>query len=134
MKAHQLDGSDVLLRKSIYGSGIDEPICMIGVADSNAVYYYHFDGLGSVVVLSVSLSQFFASRKRTTYYSLTTIHYSQLKNLFRPGGKPGVFTYSNRPDPDYLLGIGNNKQLPPEFLRYFRSGQKLADLFLRRQT
>ncbi|MHC4302217.1 MAG: hypothetical protein ACYS7Y_33575, partial [Planctomycetota bacterium] len=48
----EYDGSDNLLRKFIYGPGIDEPICMIDVADSNAVYYYHFDGLGSVVALS----------------------------------------------------------------------------------
>jgi RHS repeat-associated protein len=40
------------MRKFIYGPGIDEPICMVDVADSNAVYYYHFDGLGSVVALS----------------------------------------------------------------------------------
>lgn len=38
--------------KYIYGSGIDEPICMINVADNNAVYYYHYDGLGSVIALS----------------------------------------------------------------------------------
>ena len=25
---------------------------MIDVSDSNAVYYYHFDGLGSVIALS----------------------------------------------------------------------------------
>jgi hypothetical protein len=48
----EYDGSDNLLRKFIYGPGIDEPICIIDVADSNAVYYYHFDGLGSVVALS----------------------------------------------------------------------------------
>ncbi|MHC4156237.1 MAG: RHS repeat domain-containing protein [Planctomycetota bacterium] len=35
-----------------YGPGIDEPICKIDVADNNAVYYYHFDGLGSVIALS----------------------------------------------------------------------------------
>jgi len=29
-----------------------KPICMIDVADSNTVYYYHFDGLGSMVALS----------------------------------------------------------------------------------
>jgi RHS repeat-associated protein len=40
------------LRKFVYGPGIDEPICMIDVADNNAVYYYHFDGLGSVIALS----------------------------------------------------------------------------------
>jgi RHS repeat-associated protein len=30
------------------------PICMINVADDNKVYYYHFDGLGSVIALSDS--------------------------------------------------------------------------------
>jgi RHS repeat-associated protein len=43
---------DTLVRKFIYCPGIDEPICMIDVTDSNAVYYYHFGGLGSVVALS----------------------------------------------------------------------------------
>jgi RHS repeat-associated protein len=46
------DGSGTLLRKFIYGPGIDEPICLLEVAENNAVYYYHFDGLGSVVALS----------------------------------------------------------------------------------
>lgn len=48
----EYDANDTLLRKFIYGPGIDEPICMIDVTDNNAVYYYHFDGLGSVVALS----------------------------------------------------------------------------------
>jgi RHS repeat-associated protein len=48
----EYDGSDTLLRKFIYGPGIDEPICLVEVAENNAVYYYHFDGLGSVVALS----------------------------------------------------------------------------------
>jgi len=39
-------------RKYIYGPGVDQPVCMIDVNDSNAVYYYHYDGLGSVVALS----------------------------------------------------------------------------------
>jgi len=29
------------------GACTDEPICMIDVADSNAIYYYHRDALGS---------------------------------------------------------------------------------------
>ena len=45
-------GSMQLARKFIYGPGIDEPICMIDVAGGGALYYYHFDGLGSVVALS----------------------------------------------------------------------------------
>jgi RHS repeat-associated protein len=48
------DGNNNLLRKYIYGPGIDQPVCMIEVAESNAAYYYHFDGLGSVVALSDS--------------------------------------------------------------------------------
>ncbi len=48
----EYDGSDNLLRRFVYGPGIDEPICMIDVKDDNRVYYYHFNGLGSVVALS----------------------------------------------------------------------------------
>ena len=45
-------GGGTLLRKFVYGPGIDEPICMIDVSDNNSVYYYHFDGLGNVRALS----------------------------------------------------------------------------------
>jgi len=48
----EYDGSGTLLRKFIYGPGIDEVVCMIDVADDNEIYYYHYDGLGSVVALS----------------------------------------------------------------------------------
>ena len=50
----EYDGNGNILRKYIYGGRVDEPVCMIEVADSNAAYYYHFDGLGSVVALSDS--------------------------------------------------------------------------------
>jgi hypothetical protein len=49
----EYDGNDNLLRKYLYGPGVDQPICMIDVNDANAVYYHHFDGLGSVVALRV---------------------------------------------------------------------------------
>jgi len=48
----EYDGNNNLLRKYIYGPGIDQPASMIEVAESNATYYYHFDALGSVVALS----------------------------------------------------------------------------------
>ena len=48
----EYDGNNNLVRKYIYGPGIDKPVCMIEVADSNAPYYYHYDALGSVVALS----------------------------------------------------------------------------------
>ena len=50
----EYDHDNFLLRKYIYGPRVDEPVCMIDVADSNAVYYYHYDALGSVVALSDS--------------------------------------------------------------------------------
>jgi RHS repeat-associated protein len=48
----EYDGSGTLRRKFVYGPGLDEPICLIDVANGNAAYYYHLDGLGSVVALS----------------------------------------------------------------------------------
>ena len=47
----EYDAEGDLLRSFVYGPGIDEPICMIDWVGS-AVYYYHFDGLGSVIALS----------------------------------------------------------------------------------
>jgi len=47
----EYDHQGTLLRSFVYGPGIDEPICMIDWVGS-AVYYYHFDGLGSVTALS----------------------------------------------------------------------------------
>jgi len=49
----EYDGNNNLLRKYIYGPGIDQPVCMIKEAESET-YYYHYDGLGSVVALSDS--------------------------------------------------------------------------------
>jgi RHS repeat-associated protein len=49
----EYDGNNNLLRKYIYGPGIDQPVCMIEQAESQT-YYYHYDALGSVVALSDS--------------------------------------------------------------------------------
>jgi RHS repeat-associated protein len=48
----EYNGYGQLLRKYIYGPGVDQPICMIEAGEGNAPYYYHFDGLGSVVALT----------------------------------------------------------------------------------
>jgi RHS repeat-associated protein len=48
----EYDGAGTLLRKFVYGPGLDEPICLIDAGNGNAAYYYHLDGLGSVVALS----------------------------------------------------------------------------------
>jgi len=46
----EYNSNGTLLRAFIYGDGIDEPICMAG--SSGTLYYYHFDGLGSVAALT----------------------------------------------------------------------------------
>ena len=41
------------MRKYVYGPGIDEPVCLMTWNGQTWVrYYYHYDGLGSVVGLS----------------------------------------------------------------------------------
>jgi RHS repeat-associated protein len=49
----EYNGTGTLLRKYIYGPGLDEPIMMIVPGDPNeTVYYYHADHLGSVIGLT----------------------------------------------------------------------------------
>jgi hypothetical protein len=49
----EYNGTGTLLRKYIYGPGLDEPIMMIVPGDpSETVYYYHADHLGSVIGLT----------------------------------------------------------------------------------
>jgi RHS repeat-associated protein len=47
----EYDGSGTLIRKFIYGPGIDEPVRMTA---GGSDYYYHFDGLGSVTEITNS--------------------------------------------------------------------------------
>ena len=47
----EYNGSDILLRKFVYGSGIDEPVV---IETFGGKFYYHFDGLGSVSGLTNS--------------------------------------------------------------------------------
>ena len=47
----EYDANNVLVRKYVYGLGIDEPIAM---ATADETYYYTFDGLGSVIALADS--------------------------------------------------------------------------------
>jgi RHS repeat-associated protein len=62
----EYDGNNNLLRKYIYGPGIDQPVCMIEEAESQT-YYYHFDALGSVVALSDSSGDTVQTYEYTVY-------------------------------------------------------------------
>ena len=49
----EYNGSGTLLRKYIYGPGLDEPIMMIVPGDPNeTVYYYHADNQGTIIGLT----------------------------------------------------------------------------------
>jgi RHS repeat-associated protein len=49
----EYNGSGTLLRKYIYGPGLDEPIMMIVPGDPNeTVYYYHADSQGTIIGLT----------------------------------------------------------------------------------
>ncbi|MBC8469556.1 MAG: hypothetical protein H8D56_08800 [Planctomycetes bacterium] len=70
----EYDGNNNLTRKYIHGARVDEMVCMIDVADSNAVYYYHYDGLGSVknIVIAKERSDFGFSSIPTQNSTLKT--------------------------------------------------------------
>jgi len=63
----EYDGNNNLTRKYIHGARVDELVCMIDVVDSNAVYYYHYDALGSVVALSDSAGDSCQSYEYSVY-------------------------------------------------------------------
>ncbi len=98
----EYDGSDNLLRKFIYGPGIDEPIYMVDVADSNAVYYYHFDGLGSVVALS-DVNNVVVESYSYDVFGAPTIYYANNSEISPSAvGNPYMFT-ARRADDETAL-------------------------------
>ncbi|MFC1792057.1 RHS repeat-associated core domain-containing protein [Planctomycetota bacterium] len=81
-----------MLRKFVYGPGIDEPICMIDVTDSNAVYYYHFDGLGSVAALSDASADIVESYSYDVFGAPTIYDENQTEISQSAVGNPYMFT------------------------------------------
>jgi len=124
----EYDGSDNLLRKFIYGPGIDEPICMVDVADSNAVYYYHFDGLGSVVALS-DVNNVIMERYSYDVFGAPTIYDANETEISQSAiGSPYMFTARRADDETalyyyraryYAFDIGRFLQADP--MGYFDS-------------
>jgi RHS repeat-associated protein len=98
----EYDGSDNLLRKFVYGPGIDEPICMIDVTDSNAVYYYHFDGLGSVAALSDANADIVERYSYDVFGAPTIYDENQTKISQSAIGNPYMFT-ARRADDETAL-------------------------------
>ena len=102
-----------LARKFIYGLGIDEPICMIDVADNNAVYYYHFDGLGSVVALSNVNGEIVEQYSYDVFGEpnrLSDVNNPYMFTGRRYDPKTGLYYYRAR---DYSPDIGRFMQVDP---------------------
>ncbi|MCK5492133.1 MAG: hypothetical protein KAJ14_03375, partial [Candidatus Omnitrophica bacterium] len=65
----EYDETDTVLRKYIYGQGIDEPILIENTIGDR--YYYHFDGLGSVTELTDSAGSIVEKYKYDVYGKTT---------------------------------------------------------------
>ena len=76
------------MRKFIYGPGVDEPICMIDCTGaSEEFYYYHFDGLGSVVALSNTSGTIEASYSYDVFGDATAVSGDEHGNPYRFTGR-----------------------------------------------
>ncbi|MBI5025152.1 MAG: hypothetical protein HZC12_00170, partial [Nitrospirae bacterium] len=80
----ELDANGNIITEYVHGSGIDEPIAMIR---NNQTYYYHADGLGSIVAITDSAGNVV---QRYEYNSFGNITYIQDPNFIQP------YTYTSR--------------------------------------
>jgi RHS repeat-associated protein len=108
----EYDGSDNLLQKFVYGPGIDEPICMVDCTGANEViYYYHQDGLGSVVALSDSSANIVEQYSYDVFGEPNTV--SSI-------GNPYLFT-GRRYDSETSLYYYRARYYKPEIGRFLQS-------------
>jgi len=106
----EYDGSGQMIRRYVYGPEIDEPICM---KTGTAIYYYHFNALGSVIALSNASGDMAETYAYSPYGKA-----NQASNV----GNPYLFT-GRRYDPEtglyyyraryYDSGIGRFLQVDP---------------------
>ncbi len=80
----ELDGNNNIITEYVHGPGIDEPIAMLR---NNQTYYYHADGLGSIIAITNSAGQVV---QRYEYNSFGEITYVQDPNFIQP------YTYTGR--------------------------------------
>ncbi len=80
----ELDGSNNVITEFVHGHGIDEPIAMI---KNNQTYYYHADGLGSIIAITDANGNVV---QRYEYDSFGNIIYQQDTSFLQP------YTYTGR--------------------------------------
>jgi RHS repeat-associated protein len=75
---YELDASGNVITEYVHGPGIDEPIAMLR---NNQTYYYHADGLGSIIAITNSAGQVV---QRYEYDSFGQITYTQDATFKQP--------------------------------------------------
>lgn len=101
----EYDDSGQLLRRYVYGPGIDRPI---RISTTTGSFYYHFDALGSVVALSDATGALAESHA-----------YSPFGEVNHPSavGNPYLFT-GREYDPESGLYYYRNRYYSPELGRF----------------
>jgi len=108
----EYDVEGILLRKFIYGPGIDEPVVM-NDAITGQDYYYHFDGLGSVTEMTDAGGLVQESYKYDTYGQTGVTSSVENPYLFsgrRYDSETGIYYYRAR---HYSSKIGRFLQVDP---------------------
>lgn len=68
----ELDEAGTQIRGFGHGPGIDDPVALFDYADTGDSFYYHTDGMGSVVALSDPLGRLAAAYSYSAFGELTT--------------------------------------------------------------
>lgn len=94
----------ILLRKYVYGDVIDQPICIINVSgETETIFYYHYDGLGSVVALTESDGDI-EEQYHYDVFGKPTIHVNAGYDGIWMTVDDIIFTYSERNNPYMFTG------------------------------
>ena len=103
----ELDSSGNVVTEYLHGPGIDEPVAMIR---NNQTYYYHADGLGSIIAITDSYGRVV---QRYEYDSFGNITYRQDPNFIQP------YTYTGREyDEETGLYYYRNRYYDPKIGRF----------------
>jgi len=72
-----------LVRKFIYGPGIDEPIMMVDVdGQGETEYHYHYDGRGSVAAITATTGNSLVEYYRYDVYGKVTMYDSSDSRIY----------------------------------------------------
>ena len=108
-----------LKHKFIYGGAMDEPVIMIDVA-TGKYYYYHFDGLGSVVALSDESGNIVERYEYSAYGQTQIMSPSYVPRATSDYSNPYMFT-GRRFDDETQLYYYRARMYHPELGRFMQT-------------